>query len=79
MINTLISLVIYIIVIGLLLWLLQFVVDNIPMLAPFRQIARVLIMVIGVIFLIVILLSLLGGSGLNLPRLGSLPPRLTSV
>lgn len=69
MIGMLITLVIYIIVLGLVLWLLQYVVNSLPMFAPFRQIANVIIMVIGVIALIVLLLSLVGDGGVRLPRL----------
>lgn len=69
MIGMLVTLVIYIIILGLVLWLLQYVVNSLPMFAPFRQIANVIIMVIGVIALIVLLLSLVGDGGLRLPRL----------
>jgi hypothetical protein len=78
MIGTLINLIIYVIIVGLLLWLLQYVINNIPLFAPFRQFANVILMVIGVIFLIMILLSLTG-SGLNLPKFGYLPALPTSV
>jgi phosphoglycerol transferase MdoB-like AlkP superfamily enzyme len=74
MINTLITLVIYIIVIGLILWLLQYIVNTLPMFEPFRQIANIVIMVIGVLFLIAVLLSVVGGGGVSLPRLGGLRP-----
>jgi hypothetical protein len=68
MIGTLIVLIVYILVLGLILWLLHYVVNALPLFEPFRQIANILITVIGVIALIFILLSLLGDGGLRLPR-----------
>lgn len=69
MIEGLISLVIYLIVVGLILWLLNYIVMSIPLAEPFRSVARVAIVVIGCLILIYILMGLVGGS----PRL----PRLT--
>jgi hypothetical protein len=76
MITTLINLIIYILIIGILLWILQYVINNVPALAPFRQMAQVVLVVIGGLLLIMVLLSLLG-SGVNLPRFGSLRDLLT--
>lgn len=56
----LLSLVIYIIVLGLIIWLLLFLVQQIPMGEPFATVARVLIIAVGVIILISILLQLIG-------------------
>lgn len=70
MIVALIHFVIYLIVVGLILWLLVYVIDNIPLFEPFRHIARTVVMVIGVIILILLLLDLLGqGPGLARLRL----------
>lgn len=60
MVGSLITLVIYIIVIGLIMWLLIWALDQIPMPEPFKSVARVLIIVIGVLILCFILLSLVG-------------------
>ena len=60
MIGALISLVIYLIVVGLILWLLLYLVQTIPLPAPFNQVARVVIMVLGVLILIVLLLQFAG-------------------
>jgi hypothetical protein len=68
MIGSLIVLVVYIIVLGLILWLLQYVINALPMFEPFRQIANVILVVIGVIALIFILLSIVGDTGVRLPR-----------
>ena len=68
MIGSLIVLVVYILVLGLVLWLLQYVINALPMFEPFRAIANVILVVIGVIALIFILLSIVGDTGMRLPR-----------
>jgi|SoiMethySBSTD1v2_1073268.scaffolds.fasta_scaffold146600_5 hypothetical protein len=68
MIGSLIVLVVYILILGLVLWLLHYVVNAMPMFEPFRQVANIIITVIGVIALIFILLSIVGDTGLRLPR-----------
>jgi hypothetical protein len=70
MVEGLISLVIYLIVIGavvaLLLWLVDYLGPYIP--DPLHKIIRVIIIVVAVIAVIYLLLGLVGGS----PRLGRL-------
>jgi hypothetical protein len=61
MIQQLITLVIYLIVIGLIIWLLLWALQQVPMPAPFAQVARVLIIVIGVLIVCYLLLGLVGG------------------
>lgn len=70
MVSSLLVLLIYIIVIGLILWLALWVIGQLPLPAPFGQVARVIIVVIAVLILIIMLLNLVGG----VPhiRLGSL-------
>jgi hypothetical protein len=68
MIGSLIVLVVYILILGLVLWLLHYVVNAMPMFEPFRQIANIIITVIGVLALIFILLSIVGDTGVRLPR-----------
>lgn len=60
MVSSLITLVIYIIVIGLIMWLLVWALDQVPMPEPFKSVARVLIIVIGVLILCFMLLGLVG-------------------
>ena len=69
MIGALITLIIYAAVIGLLLWLLQFVLNSFPVQEPFRKIIWIAAVVIAVIFLIILLLDLLGQGGMGVPRL----------
>jgi hypothetical protein len=59
----LISLLVTILVVGLILWLILYVIDQIPLPPPFHQVARIIVIVVGVLFLIKILL---GVSGINL-------------
>jgi hypothetical protein len=68
--GALITLVITIIVVGVILWLLIYLVDNVPMFEPFRQVARTIILVVGVLILILILLQFIGVVDGGLPRLG---------
>ena len=69
MIGALITLLIYAFVIGLLLWLLRFVLDSFPVQEPFRKIIWIVAVVIAVLFLIIFLLDLLGNGSMGVPRL----------
>lgn len=60
MISALIYLVIYIIVIGLVLWLLNYLIDAVPLQDPFRRVAKVALIVVGVLIVIVLLLNFVG-------------------
>ena len=61
MISTLIS----IIVVGVIVWLLLYVIDYIGLPEPFNKVAKVLIIVFAVLWLISILLPLIGGTGVK--------------
>jgi hypothetical protein len=69
MITTLIYLLVYLLIIGLLLWLALYVIDQLPMPPPFRQVARVIVVVIGCLALIMLLLNFIGVDG-GRPLLG---------
>ena len=56
----LLSLLVSILVIGLVCWLILYVIDQIPLPPPFHQVARVIVIVIAVILLIRLLLGLTG-------------------
>lgn len=60
MIASLIHLVIYIIVLGIVVWLLRYVVAAVPMDEPFRNVANIAILVVGVLILILLLLGFVG-------------------
>lgn len=61
MIAALVYLVIYMIVTGLILWLLIYLIDAIPLPEPFNKVARVIILVVGVLIVILLLLQFVGG------------------
>ena len=56
----LISLLVTILVVGLVVWLLLYVISILPLPAPFGQVARVVVILIAVIWLIKILLGVSG-------------------
>ena len=70
MITSLVYLVIYILVIGLICWLLLYAIDAVGLPEPFHKVARALIIVVGVLIVILLLLQMLGAAGL--PKLGGL-------
>jgi hypothetical protein len=72
MIGSLIALVIYVVVIGLILWLLNYLVDAVPMEPPFKRVAKIAILVIGVLVVILLLLQFIGAIDSGFPRLGRL-------
>ena len=69
MIASLIYLVVYLIVIGLILWLLNYLIDVVPLQDPFRRVAKVAILVIGVLIVILLLLNFIGVLEGGPPRL----------
>jgi len=71
MISALIHLVIYIIVIGLIAWLLLWAIEAVALPEPFNKVARVIIIVVSVLIVVLLLLQILGISGGELPKLTS--------
>jgi hypothetical protein len=67
-IASLIYLMIYLVVVGLVIWLLTYLIDAIPLPEPFHRVARIAVLVIGVLIMIVLLLNFVG--------LLEAPPRL---
>jgi hypothetical protein len=70
MITGLILLVVYLIVVGIVIWLLHYLVNTIPMDEPFRRVANIVIVVIGVLICILLLLNFVGLIDAGMPRLG---------
>ena len=60
MLGALIQLVIYIIVVGVVCWLLLYLNDTIPIPEPFHKVVRVVVIVIGVLIVILALLQFTG-------------------
>lgn len=61
------SVVLYLVVGGLIFWLLFWLVDSIGLPEPFHKVARAILIVLVVFVLIGILLSVLGGQPLFRP------------
>lgn len=71
MIGALITLIIYLLVIGLIYWLVIYVIDTIPIPDPPARIIKIALMVLLVLVIIILLLQMIGMStGVNLPKLG---------
>jgi hypothetical protein len=70
MIGALVYFVIYLLVIGVIAWLLMFLVDYVPVPPPFNRVAKIVIMVVAVLIVILLLLGLVGEgpSPFRLPR-----------
>jgi len=70
MIGTLVYLVMYLMVVGLICGLLLYLNDAIPVPEPFHRVVRVAVLVIGVLIVIFLLLGLIDGSGVPRLKLG---------
>ena len=69
MLVSLIYLLISILVLGLVLWLILFVIDQLGLPEPFGRVARIVVVVVGVLILIIVLLQFLPGEFANHPLL----------
>jgi len=71
MIMGLITLIIYLLVIGILIALVWYVLDAVPIPEPINRIVKVVVIVIAALIVILLLLNLIGvgGASLNLPKL----------
>ncbi len=58
-----VTVIVYLVVAGLIFWLLNFLIDYISPPEPFLKIAKVVLVVLGVMVCIGLLLSLVGGVG----------------
>jgi amino acid transporter len=67
MIGALISLIIYIIILAVLWWLVNYVLDNFPLPEPAARIIRVAVTIILVLIAIYILLGVFGIAGVEGP------------
>lgn len=70
MIPALINLIIYLLVVGILIWLVLYIVDAIPIPDPFNRIIKLVVVVLACLIIILLLLQVLGlgGGGINLPK-----------
>lgn len=72
MIQALVTLLIYLACVGILIWVVYYVVDNVPIPDPFGRWAKILCVVFAALIIIAFLLSLAGVGGIDMPRLGGL-------
>lgn len=71
MIGALITLVVYLLVIGILIALVFYVCDAIPLPEPIARIVKIAVVVIACLIVIILLLQLVGAAGnLALPKIG---------
>lgn len=63
----LVTVVVYLIVAGLIMWLLWWLVDYVGLPEPFNKVARVILAILAVLVVIGILLSLVGGTPIFRP------------
>jgi hypothetical protein len=69
MIPALVSLIVYLLVIGILLALLYWVLDAVPIPQPINRIIKIVVVVLAVLVIVLLLLQMVGGGGLNVPKL----------
>jgi hypothetical protein len=69
MIEALVNIVIYLIVLGLVFWLLDYVIRILPIPDPFRSVARTVLIVLMCLVLIVFLLQFVQGGGYRFMRI----------
>lgn len=71
MISAFITLVVYLLVLAILWYLLDYVIRTVPVPDPPARIIRIVLVVIFCLIVIMLLLSLIGvQTGVNLPRIG---------
>lgn len=63
MISGLIALLIAVIVVGIMAWLITYIIDMLPIDGPFKQIAKVLVLLVAVLVILAKALPLLGLEG----------------
>jgi len=72
--GALIQLVLVVVVAGLVWWLLNWLVDYVQVPEPFHKVAKVLLAVVAVLFVVYALLGLVGwGGGWPTPRVVPMP------
>lgn len=72
MIHALITLIIYLLILGLVVWLVNYVVDAIPLPEPLGRLAKVAVIVVAVLVVILLLLQVVGQADIGLPKIGGL-------
>jgi hypothetical protein len=71
MIAVLINLIVYLLIVGILLALVWYVLDAIPIPDPINRFIKLAIVVIAALVIVLLLLQLVGGAGVGLPKIAS--------
>lgn len=66
--GTLVTLLVYLVVIALIWWVITYALENLPLPAPVQQFGKVIATVIIVIVVVYAMLQLIGGGSLSLPK-----------
>lgn len=61
------SVIVWAIVLGLIVWLVNYIADTIPLPPPFNRFVKVAAVILAVVILIMLLLQLAGGGIVHLP------------
>jgi len=70
MIGVLVSLIIYLLVVGILMWLVYFVIDAIPIPDPPARFIKIAIVVLAVLVVVLMLLNFTGiHTGIDMPKM----------
>ena len=70
MIPALVNLIVWLLIVGILIALVYWVLDAIPLPDPINRIVKVVVVVVAALVLILLLLQLIGvGGGMDLPKL----------
>jgi len=71
MISALITILVYLLILGILWYVIDFVIRTLPVPDPFARIIKIVVVVIFCLIVIGLLLNLIGvAPGISLPRLG---------
>lgn len=71
MIPALINLIVYLLIVGILLALVFWVCDAIPLPPPINRIVKIVVVVVAALVIILVLLQLVGLGGAGLPRIAT--------
>jgi hypothetical protein len=69
MIAGLITLIVYLLVVGILLALVWYVLDAIPIPDPINRFIKIAVVVVAALVIILVLLQLVGGAGVGFPKI----------
>jgi multisubunit Na+/H+ antiporter MnhB subunit len=69
MIMALITALIWIILIGVIVWAAYYIADRVPLPDPFNRIVKLLALIVGLLVVVLIIVGLIQQLGVNLPAM----------